>query len=150
MNALLEKLHDIEGIDPIDWWPLALGWWFVAALIVGLSIWIGYKIAFYLSWKGEALKKLKELEKRLQETNAKQVLIDLSEYLKRIAMHRFPRTECAGLNGEAWLVWLAEHDPKGFDWKMHGEILVSAPYAPIAPSAARIKPLIQAAKKWVR
>ena len=34
MNSLLEQLHDIEGIDAISMWPLAIGWWVLIALCV--------------------------------------------------------------------------------------------------------------------
>ena len=27
MSSLMQQLHDIEGLDPISPWPLAVGWW---------------------------------------------------------------------------------------------------------------------------
>ncbi|MBA2727152.1 MAG: DUF4381 domain-containing protein, partial [Parachlamydiaceae bacterium] len=45
MNPLLEQLHDIEGLDPISFWPLALGWWILIAVLILLSlaiVWFTY------------------------------------------------------------------------------------------------------------
>lgn len=156
MNSLLEQLHDIEGLDSIDWWPLAIGWWvlIVIALVLGCFMaWSIFRwIAFKRSWKNDTFKKLRLLEKELSDATARYILITLSEYLRRIALQRFSRKECAGLTGEAWLQWLTKHDPKEFDWKTKGSLLIDIPYAPVhAPlSIGQIKDLIQAAKNWVR
>lgn len=148
----MNQIHDIEGLDPISMWPLALGWWF---LIVGAVCVIGYFliswIIFKFSWKNYALKKLVTLEKNLTEVNASATLIQLSEYLRRIAVRRFSRKVCAGLTGNAWLKWLALHDPKQFDWEKQGRCLIDAPYAPEHASlpTAQVKELIHAARNWV-
>jgi len=156
MNSLLEKLHDIEGLDSISWWPLAIGWWVL--LIIGICIlcaiiyYISYWFAFKRSWKNDALQKLAHLEKQLSDTTAREIVIELSEYVRRIALRRFPRKECAGLTGEAWLKWLSLHDPKHFDWEKKGALLIDAPYAPLNAglSTNQIKDLIQAVRNWVR
>lgn len=156
MNSLLEQLQDIEGIDPISWWPLAIGWWFaigLGALLTGLlSWWIVSRLTFKRSWKNDALKKLTNLEKNLSNDNARDSLIILSDYLRRIVLKRFSRKECAGLTGDAWLKWLMEHDLHEFDWVSKGLPLVQAPYAPknISVSSEQIKDLIQAVRNWVR
>ncbi len=156
MNPLLEQLHDIEGLDSISWWPLAIGWWVIigAGILIGCSVgfFIAYRVAFKRSWKNDALLKLTVLEKNLSEATALETLTILSEYLRRIALQRFSRKECAGLVGDAWLKWLSKHDPKHFDWENKGDLLTELPYAPTPnpPSLAQIKELIQATKTWVR
>ncbi len=156
MNPQLEQLHDIEGLDLISSWPLAIGWWIVisiAILILSLSIYFGVRhLAFKRSWKNDALKKLAYLEKELSDLTARETAIFLSEYLRRIALRRFPRKECAGLIGKAWLKWLTNKDPKHFDWEKKGELLVEIPYAPMNShlSTDQIKDLIQATREWVR
>jgi hypothetical protein len=156
MSSLLEQLHDIEGLDSISWWPLAPGWWVLITLcviILCLLAWFALsKLAFRLSWKSDTLHKLAFLEGNLSESTARETVIALSEYLRRIALRRFPRKECAGLTGEAWLKWLASRDPKSYDWVKRGGFLIDAPYAPVDASmpASEIKELIQAVKNWVR
>jgi hypothetical protein len=156
MNSLMDRLHDIEGLDPISWWPLAIGWWvFLVSMILiagGLSCFIAYRIAFKRSWKNDALQKLAYLEANLTDTTARETLIALSEYIRRIALRRFSRKECAGLTDEAWLKWLAMHDPKNFDWEKRGTILIELPYAPLNYnfSINQIRDLIEVVKQWVR
>ncbi|MEI8365399.1 MAG: DUF4381 domain-containing protein [Parachlamydiaceae bacterium] len=158
MNNLLEQLHDIEGVDPISWWPLAVGWWVLIALGVCLAVALGcfvvYRLAFVRSWKNDTLKKLAKLQDNLSETTAQETVVLLSEYLRRIAIRRFSRKECAALMGEAWLKWLTLKDPKQFDWEKQGTLLIEVPYAPVNRSLSlsathQIKDLIHAVKQWI-
>ena len=136
MNPLLEQLHDIEGLDPISAWPLALGWWFVigigTATTVLLCYYIFKRVVFRYSWKYDTLRKLELLEEQLCDQTARQTLVTLSEYLRRIAIKRYSRQTCASLNGEAWLEWLKKTDPHQYDWTKQGQILIDLPYAPVA------------------
>lgn len=155
MNSLLEQLHDIEGVDPISVWPLAIGWWVLIAMgiafMVAIGCFVAYQIAFKRSWKNDTFMRLSSLEKNLSEKTARETVIALSEYLRRIVLKRFSRKECAGLMGEAWLKWLAQHDPKHFDWEIRGTLLIEVPYAPENKklSANQIKDLIHAVRNWV-
>jgi uncharacterized protein DUF4381 len=155
MNPLLEQLHDIEGIDSISVWPLAIGWWIIIfislAILVFLGIYAIKWIAFKRSWKHDTLQKLALLESNFSDENAKDTVIALSEYLRRIAIRRFSRQECAGLTGEAWLKWLTLHDPEGYDWQNKAILLINMPYAPLNAgiSASSLKELIQAIRNWV-
>ena len=156
MNALLEQLHDIEGLDAISRWPLALGWWVLLAiglLTVIVLCWLAFRwLTFRRSWKNDTFKKLAKLESNLSDDNARETVIVLSEYLRRIALKRYSRKECAGLEGDAWLKWLAKEDLKKFDWTKKGTLLNEAPYAPekYKLPANQIKELIHAARNWVR
>lgn len=151
----MQKLHDIEGIDPISPWPLAIGWWVSIAfgiLVFGSAIWLFCRtIAYLRSWKRDTFKKLKNLEQNLSPSTSRETVAFLSEYLRRIAIRRFPRKECAGLVGDAWLKWLTAHDPKQFDWTEKGKLLIEIPYAPAERDLPLqgIKELIEAARHWV-
>lgn len=152
----MEQLHDIEGLDPISHWPLAIGWWVVLMIVlvsvIGIAVYICRRITFERSWRGDALIQLDVLEKNLSEKRVLDVAVALSDYCKRIAIHRYSREECAGLAGRAWLQWLVKHDPKHFDWENKGLPLIEAPYAPpshMTFTTAEIKDLIQAARRWV-
>lgn len=155
MKSLLEQLHDIDGLDAIHWWPLALGWWVLIGVVViilsALSVFAIRRLAFKRSWKNDALQKLAHLEGNLSEETANETLVRLSEYLRRIVLRKYSRKECAGLTGENWLKWLKTRDPKQFDWESEGKLLIIVPYAPqnalFPPS--KIKTLIQAARSWV-
>lgn len=157
MNPLLEQLRDIEGLDPVSFWPPAVGWvilFIFGALVSGLIVYfIVSKILFLRSWKNDTLRQLSALEKNLSEKTTEEIACQLSEYLRRIAIRRFPRKECAGLTGQAWLKWLATHDPARFDWENKGTPLIEASYAPPGKRPfplSQMKDLLQAVKNWVR
>ena len=156
MNPEWEKLHDIEGLDFISRWPLSVGAWAVISIVVliacALLLFIAYRIAFKRSWKNDTFQKLLSLEKNLSDATARETAMALSEYLRRIALKRFPRKGCAGLIGDSWLRWLKEHDPNQFDWEKKGVFLIEVPYAPMNStlSTSQIKDLIQAIRNWVR
>lgn len=156
MPSLMEQLHDIEGIDPISMWPLAIGWWVSIAcgvIVLGGVIWLLWRRIGYLrSWKRDTFRKLDRLEQNLGPSTSGETVVFLSEYLRRIAMRRFPRKECAGLVGDAWLKWLKVHDPKQFDWTTKGKLLTEVPYAPVHKDLplSQIKEIIQAVRYWVR
>jgi len=156
MNNLLDQLYDIEGIDPINWWPLAPGWWililFLTLSLLGLVIYYYQRCAFKNSWQYRILNQLSHMEQNFKEEETQPTLIELSELIRRIAMHQYSRLECAGLEGESWLHWLKNHDPHQFDWKEKGKCLIEAPYAPSYKgiSDEDVLGLIKAIRKWVK
>ncbi len=142
---ILSQLRDIRGLDPVSWWPPALGWWLLAGLIL-LLLYLAWRYRASLrlrippipvlrigNWRWDAGRQLRDLRQRAAAQDPKRTAVELSELLRRVAMARLGREACAGLVGEAWLAWLAEQDPKGFDWRTRGRPLLDAPYAPPAP-----------------
>jgi hypothetical protein len=162
MQPGLEQLRDIQGITGVPWWPLAPGWWLIlAAFVVIAYATYHWRAILRLrvpipgitlgTWRWDAAAQLRSLRRRaLAEQDAKTTAGELSELLRRIAMARWGRDACAGLNGEDWLAWLGAKDPKGFPWRERGRLLISAPYAPAGPLSDRdLFALIDAAYAWV-
>ncbi|MBT4880285.1 MAG: DUF4381 domain-containing protein [Alphaproteobacteria bacterium] len=153
MNDLLSQLKDIEGLDAISWWPLASGWWLLLALLVAVPLGLLLAIALRKFWKNRWQRQILRHLDSLQKANpTKETYADLSETLKRLAIKRFGRQSCAGLEGTRWLQWLTQNDPKNFDWKEKGRALISLPYAPASQKGNKkeLQQLIQATKRWVR
>lgn len=151
-------IRDIHGIDPVSWWPPAIGWWLLAALF----LYALFKVVSWWQnrgdWRSDAKRQLNALQKRLKgddracDEESCEVLTELSAILRRAAIARFGRRHCAGLTGDAWLRFLAEHDPKGFDWLSEAGIMTRIPYAPLSGGVqvenAEVRTLIQAARAW--
>jgi hypothetical protein len=156
MDAGTAVLRDIHGLDSISWWPLAPGWWYLAGLLgllllaVGGWYWLSHN-AGWLGWRGDARRQLSQLKKALKSEDTHAVAGRLSELLRRIAIVRSGRQQAAGLTGDTWLLWLAEHDHSGFDWERQGQILLTAPYMPPTMSVQRkeLLILIRAATRWI-
>lgn len=150
-----QYLRDIRGLDSIGWWPPALGWWLVAVLAIlmltGVILLWQKRHSFGGGWRRDAIQSLKTLRYRSSLEDPKLIGDELSELLRRIAIAHRGRRACAGITGEAWLEWLSRDDPTGFDWKKHGRILLTLPYAPPKPEARReeLKGVIEAALRWV-
>ena len=152
-SDLLSQLDDIRGLDQISWWPLAPGWWVLFALILlagGAAYW--RRRAYWRSWKGDARMALDRLDAGLNDDNAQQTAAGLATLVRRIAIHRHSRAECAGLWGQDWLQWLTAKDPGGFDWAKSATMMIEAPYARPGRNVPlkTLKSLISAAKRWVR
>jgi hypothetical protein len=156
MEADATVLRDIHGLDAIPVWPLAPGWWYLAGLlallllVIGIWYWLSYN-AGWLGWRGDARRQLRQLRKALKSEDTHAVAGRLSELLRRIAMVRSGRQQAAGLTGDTWLHWLAEHDNSAFDWERQGQILLTAPYMPPTMPVERkeLLTLIRAATRWI-
>ena len=155
MDAPMQFLRDIRGLDPVAWWPPAVGWWLVAGLglvLIAAGVWL-WRIAPYQfeGWRWDARQRLNRLRRQLDTQQPKNIAGELSELLRRIAIARCGRHSCAGLTGEAWLIWLADNDPTGFNWRDQGQLLLELPYAPpqTAGSKEALNALIGAALGWV-
>ncbi len=156
MQNLIDQLHDIDGLKSISRWPLAIG--FKILIVLGVLVLIGLLILLYRwikfnrSWKKETLLRLAELDKNLAHETSRETLIELSTYLRRIALKRFSRKECAGLVGKGWLDWLTANDMAKFNWKEKGKVLIDAPYSPLNATieVTHVKELIQATRGWVK
>ena len=154
-EIMLGRLHEIDGLDSVSWWPLAPGWWFIIIALCLFTIFVfrSYlkKRAWRLSWKGQIYSELDQMQQNMNQENSYTNAIKLSAIIKRIAMHKYSREECAGLEGMKWLKWLSKHD-KNFNWEEGGQLLISGVYAPIdrVISINELDRLINATKNWVK
>lgn len=152
----MEDLIDIQGLDYISWWPLAVGWWIVLAVAIALiSVTVFFtlrKIKYRRSWQYKAYKRLVNIQTEIGAVDSKQILQDLSIEMRKIAMLTTKRESCAGLIGPRWLEWLQQHDPAGFAWQDNGALLINAQYMPSAATNdhEQISKLIAAAQGWVK
>lgn len=141
-------LRDIHLPDPISWWPLALGWWFVAAatlLLITLTLFVIYRLVRQ-STKKQANKVLKEIEATFQQTNnGAQCIAELSILLRRVVITRNPKS--AGVTGKAWLQLLDDPNTQEFSQGL-GQILLTAPYQPSVDSE-EVSALIKLCRKVV-
>ena len=159
MGFMGDGLRDIRGLDPVSFWPLAPGWWlilggvlFVAVMVIGWR-----KLSPHISfgrprdWRVDARWLVRDLRRRLPTLDGRIAASEFSELMRRIAMARTSRDECAGLSGRDWLDWLSDNDPAGFDWVEHGRLLIDIPYAPpgITVDMDDLRRMLDAAGGWI-
>lgn len=151
----MEELRDIQGLQPISWWPLAWGWWVVIAVVcctlAAVIVWQYKKYKYRRSWQGKAYANLLKLENELQIADLKDVLQQLSAEIRQIAINKSSRSSCAGLSARRWLQWLQDNDPQSYSWTSKGALLITDQYSP-APNTGveQIQEIINAMKIWVQ
>lgn len=125
-------LRDLHLPEPIGWWPLAPGWWFLIFLLAVALGWL--LLRAWKRWQLNAPQRYAIRELGLLESDYLQhrdpVLLGkkLSELLRRGMLAYAPRQEVAGLTGESWLAWLDRDLPVPYFHTEGGKSLLQLPY----------------------
>lgn len=122
----LERLHDIATAPPVSWWPLAPGWYIVAA-VGAILLGIGISVAI-VRWRRDGYRReaLRELEPLIPSKN----LAAIAELLKRVALAAYPREQVASLTGGPWLAFLDATGGNGRFASGSGQVLEAALFRP--------------------
>ncbi len=151
MASDLAQLHDIHMPAPIGWWPLAPGWYLLAASLALVCFLMGFWLRrSYLNSraKREALRALAVYQRQYQQDkNCQLTSAAMSELLKRVALAYYPRTRVAGLQGEPWIMFLST-TVKGVDFSSVRTLLLEGPYRP--SRSHNLQPLFLIAHKWIK
>lgn len=146
----LSLLHDIHTPPSISWWPLAPGWYL---LVGGLVCVILLTLFFYRRYyvhgqaKRQALRELDIIEKQYdQDNNSQNCSACLSKLLRRVALVYYPRTDIAGLQGEAWLLFLNK-SAAGVNFNAVRTQLLELPWKP--SYGQPVKPFITICRQWI-
>ena len=145
-DEVLEQLRDIQPPPPAGFWPLAPGWWILAALVLATLA-----TTAFLAWRRhrrraprrEALARLARYA--VPDQPAPAWYAGLNRLLKEAALVRYPDEQPARLSGEHWSQFLARTsgDP-GRPWQQ----LFEASYRPrseLSPVEA-----LTLADQWIR
>lgn len=149
----LSQLRDIHLPDPVGLWPLAWGWWllialFAIALMAGLYHWRRHQRQ--RRYRRQAKAELESAYRDYRDNgDTSRYLQNLSLTLRRAALTAFPRSQVAGLKGEAWLEFLDQSLPGSQTPFTQGEgrVLALGPYQP--KPQANVKALHRLAKDWI-
>jgi hypothetical protein len=143
-NDPLAALRPLHTPEPVGWWPPAPGWWLLAGLmlvLLGAGWWYYQRSAL----RRLALGELRQLER--SESEDTRLSAGVNQLLRRVALACFPRTQVAGLSGEAWLQFLdSRAREKGF-CRGPGRVLATGPFAPTC-KLDRVA-LIDLARQWI-
>lgn len=158
MASDLTALHDIHLPAPIGWWPLAPGWYLLVASMVMTSFIFVFLIRrFYFNGRAKraALHTLAAYERAyLLDKNGPVHSAAISALLKRVALAYYPRTDVAGLHGEAWITFL-NGSVQGDNFNSVRTLLLELPY--LSPGKGyrpsrihNLAPLFNMARKWIK
>jgi hypothetical protein len=161
MNPL-DQLQPLILPAPVDWWPLAPGWWLFLLLIpaLGWGIWrlrtvLPVKVRERRSEQAldpvrvAALAELASLPKPYDGAPAGAWLQQINGLLKRLCRNHYPHSQSHTLNGRKWLAFLDNRCPAaGLTRWM---ILVEGAYKPECRLDDKaIAGLTQAVDTWIR
>lgn len=108
--ASLQNLNDIILPAAVGWWPLAVGWYFLIALMLLVLVWFSYQ--WLHGWvknryRRAALRELQVLEVQIHKAEERDAnLRQIPILLKRAALSVYPRSQVASLSGEDWFNFL--------------------------------------------
>lgn len=145
-----DSLRDIHLPDAISWWPPAIGWWILLALVIAVFIFIPklYRRVTYTSLNKVANITYQNIVDEFKENNNdSDFIIATSKFLRQTAMSYCGRDEVAQLTGDKWVQALnniTEHDYFTPDLK---QSLVNAPYQ--KNISIDVEQLINAVQSWL-
>jgi hypothetical protein len=151
--ASLANLHDIIVPEAVSWWPLASGSYAIASVMLIISAWFIARSAYRWrrnAYRRNALTQLQQLKATISPETAASVLGELATLMRRVALTVYPRSQIAGLTGDAWLNFLDESAATTQFANDNGRRLMSAAYgthASIATSDA--EKLVELVEHWV-
>lgn len=125
-------LRDLHLPDPVGWWPLAPGWWFVIVVLVISVGWLLLQVlrAYRINAaRRYAVRRFGAIEAEYRR-HRDPVLLgkQLSQLLRRSMLAYAPRADVAGLTGAKWLEWLDRDLPVPYFHTEGGKSLSQLPY----------------------
>ena len=154
--ASLQNLNDIVMPASVGWWPLAGGWYVLAAVVLILLTW--FIIKSVRDWKANAYRRAALLELKSLVDNAGDEgsraagLRKLPALLKRTALSVYPREDVAGLTGDDWFRFLnskvskPSFSPQAFDL-LNRVAYTTGNLGDIGDDA--VKSLVDACESWL-
>ena len=149
MNPL-DQLRDIHVPDSVHWWPPAIGWWLVAALV--------FLVIMFFVWRFNQSKKQRQMiHLSIQsldslesdtELDEQEWLQALSALLRRIVINLHGRNATAGLVGKPWLAYLDKHSSNKNFSEGEGQLLATQPYQ--AAANYDRKSLTKLVRNWIQ
>ena len=132
----LTELRDLASPEAISLWPLAPGWWAVAALVLAVIYLTSRKIQKTRragAYQREAVSEISiHWQQYLDEQDVSLYLQNLASLLKRTALSAYPASNAASASGDTWLAFLDSTLPATSSGNRFqsdvGQLLITGPY----------------------
>lgn len=110
----LEQLRDIHLPPDPDWWPPAIGWWFLSVLVALVCL-AGARALYHYRRRRLPIRQARRLYQQLSARRASGAISaeafahQCNELLKRLLVHGFGEQNARAATDESWLRMLDEH-----------------------------------------
>ena len=126
-------LRDIHLPEAVSWWPPAPGWWLLSVIVIASVLAVIYFLQRRKRYRSSAIylgrQELERIRRDFEtHNNEKQLIVELSALLRRLAISVYGREVAASLTGEEWLQFLDKVTENREFSRGVGRILVDAPY----------------------
>jgi len=153
MNPAMQNtlnLRDIHLPDAVSWWPPAIGWWIVLALLL-LIIYLTPKIYQRLTFKPLNTVSNQAFEEIVADYRAHDdplaLIQSLSKLLRQISMSYHGREHSAYLTGNEWINSLNELTEENYFTDTLRNTLINGPYQ--KNTTFQTTNILNATKKWI-
>ncbi len=102
---LLEQLRDIHLPDGVSWWPLAIGWWIVIAIIITVIVLLIAKTIVSKRRQRFARYALIELD-QIKRNADNDWLMQTHHIMRRASLCYFPKSQVAVMENRHWVTLL--------------------------------------------
>lgn len=126
-----DTLRGIHLPDAISWWPPAIGWWILLALIIAGFIFVpkAYRYLTFTPYNKVAKIAFDNIVLHYDnDKDATNLLIETSKLLRQIAMTCYGRENIAQLTGNDWIQTLNNMSEENHFTDDIKEWLINAPY----------------------
>lgn len=146
----LSGLKDVILSEKPDFFPPAIGWWFVFAFLFFILVFIFcyVKKKYFPSPYAYAMNELKHLKE--QNLLPVKVGVNISKLLKRVAIFKFGREEVSVLTDNDWSLFLLEKGRHIFSKEETDFIAKSAWMPPKKDIAIDLRCLYTHTKEWIK
>ncbi len=147
---LLQALNDIQEPGAPAWWQLAPVWWSLLGLFLAATVL--YRLAQH--WRhyhrnhriaSDRLKAIRLAYSRQQDKAL--LVLDLSRWLKQVALLANPRQGVEGMTGQRWVAHLSEVSGLAEFCRGPGEVFAGRVYC--ADPAVDAAALINLCERWL-
>jgi hypothetical protein len=151
LAAALEGLRDIHLPAPVSFWPLAPGWWALAAFaLMGTVALVTAWRRHRASVRRHALRELAALEARFAaEQRPVDLAVSLATLIRRVALRVAKQAGVASLHGESWVAFLTEGARDARSPQIARDLLQTA-YGGERAAAGEPREWLAFTRSWIR
>ena len=150
--SALEQLRDIHLPAPVPFWPLAPGWWALAALVAITAAGVVWAWRRHRrSVRRLALRELAVLESRYGAPETRvELAVALTTLIRRVALRLSNRSGVAALHGEPWVEFLCQDATRAARSPRVARELFQTAYGGERAATGDPREWLEFARSWIR